>query len=141
MKLSTLINAFGELGTSLQHGMAEASHERFLQFFEDPDEDGVYELKAKKLKLLNDLGLDVPNLVLRVLTSIITEEMEFELETPLHITEDTDVPDDIEVSLKSGELFKTHSTLKIRIKFKEVDPPEGLLLLQDKVNAALKHEI
>ena len=40
------------------------------------------------------------------------------LKTPLHLTGDAETADDIEVSLKSGGLFKSHSFLKIKVKMK-----------------------
>ena len=139
MKLKTLVQIIGDLGIELQDFMAEAAHERFLTLFED-DGDGTYSLRKDRIQLAKDFGLDVPKMVRRHLSSVVTDELEFELSTPLHLTGDAETSDDIEVSLKAGGLFKTHSFLKIKVKMKVVDPPEGLAVLVDKVNAELKHE-
>ena len=83
------------------------------------------------------MGFDVPKMVRRLLKSIYADELEFELSTPLHLTGDAKKSDDIEVSLSAGRLFKSHSFMKIKVKMKAVDPPEGLALLVDKVNKEL----
>lgn len=139
MKLKTLVQIIGDLGVELQDFMAEAAHERFLTLFED-NGDGTYSPRKDRLQLAKDFGFDVPKMVRRHLSSVVTDELEFELETPLHLTGDAETSDDIEVSLKAGGLFKTHSSLKIKVKMKAVDPPEGLKILVDKVNAEFKHE-
>ena len=139
LKLKTLIQIIGDLGTELQESMAEGAHARFLTLFEDPDGDGTYTLKKDRLQLAQHMGFDVPKMARRILKSVIATELEFELETPLHLTGDAESSEDIEVSLKAGGLFKTHSFLKIKVKMEAVDPPEGLMVLIDKVNAELKH--
>ena len=140
MKLNTLVKIIGDLGVELQDSMAEAAHARFLSLFEDPDGDGTYTPRSDRIQLAKDMGFDVPKIARRILTSVIAEELEFELSTPLHLTGDAKAAEDIEVSLKAGGLFKSHSFMKIKVKMKAVDPPEGLALLVDKVNAQLKHE-
>lgn len=140
LKLKTLVNIIGDLAIELQHSMAEGAHERFLTLFEDPDGDGVYTLRRDRLQLAKNMGFDVPKMARRILKSVIAKELEFELETPLHLTGDAETADDIEVSLKAGGLFKSHSFLRIKVKMEAVDAPEGLATLVDKVNADLKHD-
>ncbi len=140
MKLSTLVKIIGDLGVELQDSMAEAAHARFMSLFEDPDGDGTYTPRKDRIQLAQDLGFDVPNMARRLLKSVVTDELEFELSTPLHLTGDAETSDDIEVTLKGGGLFKADSFMRIKVKMKAVDPPEGLALLVDKVNAELKYE-
>ena len=139
MKLKTLVQIIGDLGVELQDFMAEAAHERFLTLFE-ADDNGAYNIRKDRLQLAKDFGFDVPKMVRRHLSSVVTDELDFELSTPLHLTGDAETSDDIEVSLSAGGLFKTHSFLKIKVKMKAVDPPEGLAILVDKINKELKHE-
>ena len=141
LKLKNLIQIIGDLATELQDSMAEGVHARFLSLWEDPDGDGTYTLKKDRLQLAQQMGFDVPKMVRRHLTSVIARELEFELETPLHLTGDAETSDDIEVSLKAGGLFKSHSFLKIKVKMEAVEPPEGLMVLVDKINAELKHDL
>ena len=139
LTLKGLIQIIGDLGVELQHSMSEGVHARFLTLFEDPDGDGVYTLRKDRLQLASKMGFDVPKMVRRTLKNFYPAELEFELETPLHLTGDAETAEDIEVSLKAGGLFKTHSFLKIKVKMKAEAPPEGLAILVDKVNAELKH--
>ena len=141
LKLKTLIQIIGDLATELQHSMSEGAHERFLSLFEDPDGDGTYTLKKDRLQLAQHMGFDVPKMARRLLKSVYAKELEFELETPLHLTGDAETSDDIEVSLKSGGLFKNDSFLRIKVKMEAVEPPEGLMVLVDKVNAELRHDL
>ena len=86
------------------------------------------------------MGFDVPKMARRILKSFIAKELEFELETPLHLKGNAETSDDIEVTLKSGGLFKSHSFLRMKVKMVAEDPPEGLCALVDKVNAELKFD-
>ena len=140
LKLKTLVNIIGELAIELQHSMEEGAEARFLSLFEDSDGDGTYTLKRNKLQLAKNMGFDVARMTQRLLKSFYADELEFELETPLHLTGDAKTTDDIEVSLKSGGLFKTNSFLKIKVKMKSAEAPEGLQILVDKINAELKHD-
>ena len=140
LKLKTLVQILGDLAVELQHSMAEGEHERFMSLFEDPDGDGVYTPRKDRIQLAQKLGFDVPVMARRILKSVVAKELEFELETPLHLTGSAETSDDIEVSLKSGGLFKTHSFLKIRVKMETEEVAEGMATLIDKVNAELKHD-
>lgn len=140
MKLSTLAEILGDLGNEILHAILEGGDQRFMALFEDKDNDGIYELKKDRLQLADKMGFDIPKMCRRLLKSFYADEVEFELETPLHLTGDAKTSDDIEVSLKSGGLFKSHSFLKIKVKMKSAEPPEGLMTLIDKVNAELKHD-
>lgn len=141
LKLKTLVQILGDLAVELQHSMSEGAHERFMSLFEDPDGDGTYTPRKDRIQLAHKMGFDVPRMARRILKSVVAKELEFELETPLHLTGDAETSDDIEVSLKSGGLFKSHSFLKIRIKMETEEVPEGLAVLVDKVNAELKHDL
>ena len=140
LKLSTLAQILGDLGNDILHSILDGGDRRFMALFEDTDGDGVFELKKDRLQLASKMGFDIPKMVRKLQKSFYAEEIEFELETPLHLTGDAETADDIEVSLKAGGLFKSHSFLKIKVKMKASEPPEGLAVLIDKVNAELKHD-
>lgn len=140
LKLSGLARILGDLGNEILHAILEGGDERFMALFEDRDGDGVYELKKDRLQLADQMGFDIPKMCRKLLKSFYADEVEFELETPLMLTDDAETSDDIEVSLKSGGLFKSNSILKIKVKMKAAEPPEGLMTLIDKVNAETKHD-
>ena len=139
MRLNTLIKIIGGLGVELQDYMAEAAHKRFLALFEH-DDDGTYNIRKDRIRLAQSLGFDVPRMVRRHLSSVVADELEFELDTSLHLTGDAEAAEDIDVLLKSGGLFRNYSSLKIKVKMKAVDPPEAVSILVNKVNKELHHE-
>ena len=141
MNLQTFINIFGEVAVGLQHAMVEAAHARFLSFFEDPDDDDVYELKTRLVKLSEELGVSFSEVSGRLLDSMIGHEAEFEIDTPIHFTDNAKSADDIEVTLKSPGFLKTLSHLKMRIKFKHAPPPEGWKKIQDQVDTILQRQL
>ena len=137
VKFQTFVNIFGEVAVGLQHAMTESAHAKFLSLFEDRDEDGVYELRKHLVKLSELLGIEFSELSGRFLGSMIGDEAEFEIETPIHLTGDAETVDDIEVSVKAPRFLRSQSHVKIRIKFKQVPPTEGWKRLQDKVDELL----
>ena len=143
MNLKTFIaNALGGVAVELGHAVGQAFHAKFLEYFEDPDGDDVYTLKGMTVKLRDeDDPLSVSDLAIRVISSMTPKELEFELDTPIHLIDDTDGDGDIEVSLKKGGLFKERSHLRIRLLMDRTDVPEGLQLLRDKTNENLHHDL
>ena len=143
MNLKTFIaNALGGVAIELVHAMGSAFHEKFLEYFKDPDGDGVYELKSSKIQLREgEDPIPLADLAIRVISSMIPKELEFEFETPIHFHDDTDGDGDIEVSLKKTGLFKERSHLKVRILMEKGDVPEGLELLRDKANMNLHKDL
>ena len=137
-----IANALGGVAIELVHAMGNAFDEKFLQIFEDPDGDGIYVLKSRKVQLREgEEPVPLSNLVARIISSMIPKELEFEFETPIHFHDDTDGDGDIEVSLKKTGLFKERSHLKVRMLMEKGDIPEGLQLLRDAVNMNLHKDL
>ena len=143
MNLKTFIaNALGGVAIELVHAMGAAFHEKFLEYFEDPDNDKIYTLKSSKVRLREgEAPIPLSDIAIRVISSMIPKELEFEFETPIHFHDDTDGDGDIEVSLKKTGIFKERSHLKVRMLMEKGDIPEGLQLLRDAVNMNLHKDL
>ena len=141
MKFQKFVNLFGEVVVGLQDAMVQRAHARFLSFFEDADGDDDYELKKKLIKFADDYKVPFSELSGRLLDTMIGDEAEFEIDTPITFMGDAESTDDMEVELKAPRFLKSHSHVKIRIKFRHAPAPEGWRKLQDHVDASLQREL
>ena len=137
-----IANTLGEIPIELAHSMAVAAHDKFMEYFEDPDNDGVYTLKSDKIQLFEGTKVvNVPVILRRILDSMVPEELEFEFDTPMHFENTDNDNGDIRISLKKVGLFKTHSNLKVKMKMTRVEPSEGLELIREEANLELHKQL
>ena len=141
MKFQDFVNIFGEVVVGLQDAIVQRAHARFLSFFEDPDDDDVYELKKRLIKFSEEYNVSFSELSGRLLDTMIGDEAEFEIDTPIRFTGDAKSTDDLEIDLKSARFLRSHSHVKIRIKFRHAEAPEGWHKLQDHVDSVLQREL
>ena len=141
MKFQDFVNVFGSAVVGLQDAMVQRAHARFLSFFEDSDDDDIYELKKRLIKFAEDYNVNFSELSGRLLDTMIGDEAEFEISTPIHFTDDAKSIDDVEIVLKSTGFLKSHSHVTMRVKFKHAPAPEGWRKLQDHVDAILQNEL
>jgi len=138
-----IADTLGQIPIELAHSMAVAAHEKFMEYFEDPDGDGVYMFKSDKIKLFDNTPvITVPVILRRVLDTMVPESLEFEFDTPMSFenTGDADNPD-VQISLKKVGLFKSHSNLKVKLTMVRTDPVEGLELIREEANQELHKQL
>ena len=125
-----LINKISELAVEAQNVMEEQSAARIEDLF-DKDDDDVFQPKMVKINLFGN-EIEVPKIVLRNMNSLKIDEMRMDLET------DVDLSDagDVSVTLKKGG-SKTAAHTKIEVTFKAIDAPEGMALIQDRMNTTI----
>ena len=118
------------------HSIGGKEGERQIDELFVADNNGVLEPLSKKIRLLENQEVDVPNYTIRHLSGIVLDELEIELETNIDIQESNGKVS-MHTSLKKRNPFSRSSHIKIRAKYKVADIVEGLQLVRDKFNAKL----
>ena len=93
--------------------------------------DGVLRPKQTK-RMLNGREVEIPEHTQHDQHSFPLVKMELETETNLSIGKNG-----LETHVTKG-MFRKHTHMKIKLKFKMVDPPEGVHAVNDGVNERLK---
>lgn len=140
MTIEELNRALAEAAASIPLYMEEQYHKQLERLFEDPDGDGVFNLRYKKIQVGTTV-IETPLIALYPLDPLKSKEYQIELDTDLDLsghtdkkkgdTDDTGVT--VHVALKKG-LFKHSSELKIKMKFEGRETPEALERLRDELN-------
>jgi len=125
-------SALGDIPNELAHSMSTTFHEKIMQFFEGTDDPNISKLKEFKFTAPDGREVTAVDLILRVISSMLPEELEFEIETPCSISGDTDGDGDVEISFNKKGVFKERSHIKIRMLMKKAELPEGLAMLIDE---------
>ena len=125
-------SALGDIPNELAHSMSMVFHQKIMQFFEETDNPEVMKLREFKFTGFGGKEITAVDLILRVIGSMLPEELEFEIETPCSISGDTDGDGDVEISFNKKGLFKEQSHIKIRMLMKKAELPEGLAMLIDE---------
>ena len=121
-------------------GLVESAHEAFHQSILQSesnrkhhweDKDGVLHPKQTK-RMVNGQEVEVPEHTQHDQHSFPLVKMELETETNLSIGKGG-----LETHVTKG-MFRKHTHMKVKMKFKMVDPPEGVHAVNDGVNDNLK---
>ena len=121
---------------AVSHGIGGKEGERQIHELFTEDDDGVLVPLEKKIRIIEDKNVKVPNYTIRHLSGIALDELELELGTDVDI-EEKDGKITMYTNVKSRNPFSRRNHINIRAKYKITEIAEGLHLLRDKFNAKL----
>ena len=140
----------------------ERAADRALRNFRKQAGSDVLEPKTVKLRLPDGRLVKAPKMALTKPSTMLLREMEIEFETSVDVDDESkgkaadvfegklaDMPSEdgsaipmtgLTISLKRG-LFRRQMGIRVRAKFAVDDAPEGVSVLQESMNAAIRTQL
>ena len=147
MKLSKFLAEIGRSGVEAAEAAQKRARRHYLSRFET-DKKGDMRPVTVNFRGLRDgrRGSKIPKASLTTPAYLGLKGLEIEFETDLTLDEDVPVegdalePSRVQIGLTKG-LFRRKTHARVRAVFNEISPPEGILKIEDSLNARLKQEL